>query len=106
MTTWIGTNQAGWDNQSIGFHSVNGCTGVVLSTPHWVAGWHIGGGAGAEVNREGLRGRRGAPEAGVGVGSHQHHALVAGVIDIDRGDLDGHLAAGSEQRDAVPCPPA
>jgi len=46
MTTWIGTNQAGWDNQSIGFHSVNGCTGIVLSTPQWVAGWHIGGGAG------------------------------------------------------------
>jgi len=46
MTTWIGTNQAGWDNQSIGFHSVNGCTGLALSTPHWVAGWHIGGGAG------------------------------------------------------------
>jgi hypothetical protein len=48
MTTWIGTNQAGWDNQSIGFHSVNGCTGVVLSTPQWVAGWHIGGGAGGD----------------------------------------------------------
>jgi hypothetical protein len=48
MTTWIGTNQAGWDNQSIGFHSVNGCTGLALSTPHWVAGWHIGGGAGGD----------------------------------------------------------
>jgi len=48
MTTWIGTNQAGWDTQSIGFHSVNGCTGLVLSTPHWVAGWHIGGGAGGD----------------------------------------------------------
>lgn len=46
MTTWIGTNQAGWDTQDIGFHSVNGCTGLALSTPHWVAGWHIGGGAG------------------------------------------------------------
>ena len=48
MTTWIGTNQAGWDNQSIGFHSVNGCTGLVVSTPQWIAGWHIGGGAGGD----------------------------------------------------------
>ena len=53
MTTWIGTNQAGWDNQSIGFHSVNGCTGLVLSTPHWVAGWHIGGGAGGDYANSG-----------------------------------------------------
>lgn len=45
MTTWIGTNQTGWDTQSIGFHSINGCTGLVVSTQHWVAGWHIGGGA-------------------------------------------------------------
>jgi hypothetical protein len=45
MTTWIGTNQTGWDAQSIGFHSINGCTGLVVSTEHWLAGWHIGGGA-------------------------------------------------------------
>jgi len=45
MTTWIGTNQTGWDTQSIGFHSISGCTALVVSTQHWVAGWHIGGGA-------------------------------------------------------------
>lgn len=54
MTTWIGTNQAGWDTQAIGFHSVNGCTGLVVSTPHWVAGWHIGGGAGGDYAYSGL----------------------------------------------------
>ncbi|HEY9226376.1 MAG TPA: hypothetical protein VIP11_07020 [Gemmatimonadaceae bacterium] len=48
MTTWIGTNQTGWDTQSIGFHSINGCTGLVVSTQHWVAGWHVGGGAGGD----------------------------------------------------------
>lgn len=45
MTTWIGTNQTGWDTQSIGFHSINGCTALIVSTQHWVAGWHVGGGA-------------------------------------------------------------
>jgi hypothetical protein len=54
MTTWIGTNQAGWDAHDIGFHSVNGCTGLVVSTPQWVAGWHIGGGAGGDYAGSGL----------------------------------------------------
>lgn len=48
MTTWIGTNQTGWDTQAIGFHSINGCTGLVVSTQHWVSGWHVGGGAGGD----------------------------------------------------------
>jgi hypothetical protein len=46
MTTWIGTNQTGWDANSIGFHSIQGCTGLVLRTDHWIAGWHVGGGGG------------------------------------------------------------
>ncbi|PWR01224.1 hypothetical protein DKT77_18050 [Meridianimarinicoccus roseus] len=46
MTLWIGTNQVGWDANSIGFHSLNGCTALVLMTDHWLAGWHVGGGSG------------------------------------------------------------
>ncbi|QDV44836.1 hypothetical protein Enr13x_47070 [Stieleria neptunia] len=46
MTTWIGTNQAGWDGNEIGFHSIQGCTGLVLQTDNWIAGWHVGGGGG------------------------------------------------------------
>ncbi|HXD35702.1 MAG TPA: hypothetical protein VN624_03545 [Rhodanobacter sp.] len=46
MTIWIGTNQVGWDGVSIAFHSIQGCTGLVLMTTHWVAGWHVGGGGG------------------------------------------------------------
>ena len=53
MTTWIGTNQCGWDTQSIGFHSLNGCTGMVVNTANWVAGWHIGGGAGGNFMQSG-----------------------------------------------------
>ncbi len=48
MTTRIGTNQVGWDAMSIGFHSISGCTGMVVRTDQWVAGWHIGGGAGGD----------------------------------------------------------
>ena len=54
MTNWIGTNQVGWDPNSIGFHSVNGCTGLVVCTDHWVAGWHVGGGAGGNYLLSGL----------------------------------------------------
>lgn len=53
MTTWIGTNQTGWDTQSIGFHSINGCTALVVCTQHWVAGWHVGGGAGGDYGGSG-----------------------------------------------------
>lgn len=53
MTAWIGTNQVGWDTQSIGFHSVNGCTALVVSTDDWVAGWHVGGGAGGDYMMSG-----------------------------------------------------
>lgn len=49
MTIWIGTNQCGWDNQTIGFHSISGCTGIVVCTDQWVAGWHVGGGAGVQL---------------------------------------------------------
>lgn len=53
MTTWIGTNQVGWDALSIGFHSISGCTGLVVRTDHWVAGWHVGGGAGGDYQLSG-----------------------------------------------------
>jgi hypothetical protein len=43
MSQWIGTNAMGWDLNSIGFESIQGCTGLVVQTDHWIAGLHFGG---------------------------------------------------------------
>jgi len=43
MTQWIETNAMGWDLNSIGFESIQGCTGLVVQTDYWIAGLHFGG---------------------------------------------------------------
>ena len=43
MTQWIATNAMGWDFNSIGFESIQGCTGLVVQTDNWIAGLHFGG---------------------------------------------------------------
>jgi hypothetical protein len=43
MAQWIATNAMGWDLNSIGFESIQGCTGLVVETDHWIAGLHFGG---------------------------------------------------------------